>query len=96
MAEICSSSPMKVETASKTFSLCRNNTNLTEVTKKFGIVVNSDCVIRTSFYKYFHPKEAYIHNGILNEEVTRVANGYAKEPKGRGNNGFLLGGREED
>jgi intraflagellar transport protein 52 len=53
-------------------------------------------VIRTSFYKYFHPKEAYIHNGILNEEVTRVVNGYSKEPKGRGNNGFMLGGREED
>lgn len=66
------------------------------MTKKFGIVINSDCVIRTSFYKYFHPKEAYIHNGILNEEVTRVANGYAKEPKGKGNNGFMLGGRDED
>lgn len=25
-----------------------------------------------------------------------MANGYAKEPKGRGNNGFMLGGREED
>jgi intraflagellar transport protein 52 len=34
----------------------RNNTNISEVTKKFGISINSDCVIRTSFYKYFHPK----------------------------------------
>jgi intraflagellar transport protein 52 len=66
------------------------------VTRKFGITINSDCVIRTSFYKYFHPKEAYIHNGILNEEVTRVVNGYAKEPKGRHNNGFALGGRDDD
>jgi len=38
-------------------------------------------VVRTTFYKYFHPKEAYIYNGILNEEVTRVANGLAKEAK---------------
>jgi intraflagellar transport protein 52 len=66
------------------------------VTKKFGIVIKSDCVIRTSFYKYFHPKEAYIHNENLNEEVTCVANGYAKLPKGKGNNGFMLGGRDED
>ena len=44
----------------------RNNTNINDVTKKFGIMVNSDCVVRTSFYKYFHPKEAYIHNGVLN------------------------------
>jgi intraflagellar transport protein 52 len=38
-------------------------------------------VVRTSFYKYFHPKEAYVHSGILNEEVTRVANGLVKEGK---------------
>ena len=66
------------------------------MTRKFGIQLNSDCVIRTSFYKYFHPKEAYIHNGILNEEVTRVINGYAKEPKGRHNNAFMLGGQDKD
>ncbi len=38
-------------------------------------------MVRTSFYKYFHPKEAYVHSGILNEEVTRVANGLVKEGK---------------
>jgi intraflagellar transport protein 52 len=65
------------------------------MTRKFGITIHSDCVIRTSFYKYFHPKEAYVHNGVLNEEVARVANGYAREPKAKGNNGFLLGGRDE-
>jgi len=37
--------------------------------------------VRTSFYKYFHPKECYVHNGILNEEVARVANGRPKETK---------------
>lgn len=74
----------------------KNNTNLNEVTSKFGITINSDCVVRTSFYKYFHPKEAYVHNGILNEEVTRVINGYSKEPKARHNNAFMMGGRPDD
>ena len=59
--------------------------------KGFGITINNDSVMRTSFYKYFHPKEAYIHNGILNEEIVRVINGYAKDPKGR-NASFLMGG----
>ena len=44
----------------------KNNTNISSLTSKFGITINNDCVIRTSFYKYFHPKEAYVHNGILN------------------------------
>lgn len=56
----------------------KNNTNLNKITSKFGININNDCVVRTSFYKYFHPKEAYVQSGILNEEVTRVINGYAK------------------
>ena len=74
----------------------KNNTNISDVTSKFGITINSDCVVRTSFYKYFHPKEAYVHNGILNEEVTRVINGYSKEPKARHNNAFMMGGRGDD
>lgn len=73
----------------------KNGTNVSTVTEKFGIKINSDCVVRTSFYKYFHPKEAYIHNGIYNEEVTRVINGYSKEPKGR-NNAYMMGARDED
>ena len=28
--------------------------------EQFGISVNNDCVVRTTFYKYFHPKEVYI------------------------------------
>ena len=26
----------------------------------------ADAVVRTHFYKYFHPKEALIANGVLN------------------------------
>lgn len=34
----------------------KNNSNLNKLTEKFGIYINNDCVVRTSFYKYFHPK----------------------------------------
>ena len=47
--------------------------------EQFGISVNNDSVVRTSFYKYFHPKEVLIQSGILNKEVVRVANGLPKE-----------------
>lgn len=30
----------------------------------------SDSVIRTAYYKYFHPKEALISNGVLNRYIT--------------------------
>lgn len=73
----------------------RNNTNVNQLIKDFGITANNDCVIRTSFYKYFHPKEAYIHNGILNDEIIRVINGYAKEAKAK-NTTFLMGGAASD
>jgi hypothetical protein len=28
-------------------------------------------VIRKTFYKFLHPKEAYIGNGVLNNELVR-------------------------
>nr|VZI48660.1 unnamed protein product [Spirometra erinaceieuropaei] len=37
--------------------------------KMYGILVNNDAVVRCSFYKYFHPKEALIPNGILNRTI---------------------------
>ena len=32
----------------------------------FGISINSDVVVRTQFFKYFHPKECFVSNGVLN------------------------------
>lgn len=31
-----------------------------------------DSVIRTCYYKYPHPKEAYIQNGLLNRGILRL------------------------
>lgn len=39
--------------------------------EQLGISVNSDSVIRRTFYKYLHPKEAFVANGILNNELVR-------------------------
>jgi len=43
--------------------------------EQVGISVNADCVIRKTFYKYLHPKEAYVGNGCLNDELVKSATG---------------------
>lgn len=39
--------------------------------EQLGISVNNDAVIRKTFFKYLHPKEAYVGNGVLNSELVR-------------------------
>ena len=51
-------------------------TNINALLEQIGISVNSDSVIRKTFYKYLHPKEAYVGNGALNNELVR----YEKSP----------------
>ncbi|KAI9179974.1 hypothetical protein H9P43_005306 [Blastocladiella emersonii ATCC 22665] len=50
-----------------------SGTNFNYLLEEYGMSVNSDSVVRTSYYKYFHPKEAHVANGVLNRELTRVA-----------------------
>ncbi|GBG92120.1 hypothetical protein CBR_g54420 [Chara braunii] len=47
----------------------RLGTNLSNLTEEFGISINSDCVIRTVYHKYLHPKEVLISDGVLNREI---------------------------
>ncbi|XP_059836771.1 intraflagellar transport protein 52 homolog isoform X2 [Hypanus sabinus] len=49
------------------------DTNINFLLEEYGIMVNNDAVIRNMYYKYFHPKEALISNGILNREISRAA-----------------------
>ncbi|KAL4655891.1 hypothetical protein GN956_G6218 [Arapaima gigas] len=49
------------------------DTNINFLLEEFGIMVNSDAVIRNVYYKYFHPKEALVSNGVLNREISRAA-----------------------
>ncbi|KAJ3603268.1 hypothetical protein NHX12_031010 [Muraenolepis orangiensis] len=37
------------------------------------ILVMLDAVVRNVYYKYFHPKEALVSNGVLNREISRAA-----------------------
>lgn len=49
------------------------NTNFNYLLEEYGIMVNPDAVTRTVYYKYYHPKEVYVSNGILNREINRAA-----------------------
>uniref|UniRef100_UPI00398E97B1 intraflagellar transport protein 52 homolog isoform X2 n=1 Tax=Pristiophorus japonicus TaxID=55135 RepID=UPI00398E97B1 len=49
------------------------DTNINFLLEEYGIMVNNDAVVRNMYYKYFHPKEALISNGILNREISRAA-----------------------
>ncbi|KAH7974745.1 hypothetical protein HPB49_018989 [Dermacentor silvarum] len=50
----------------------RFQTNINFLLEEYGIVVNSDAVVRTAYHKYPHPKEALISDGILNRAVNRA------------------------
>ena len=53
----------------------KSNTNVNAMLEQVGISVNSDCVIRKTFHKYLHPKEAFIGNGCLSQELVKSAKG---------------------
>ncbi|KAF5828565.1 osm-6-like protein [Dunaliella salina] len=47
----------------------RNHTNINYWLEEYGISINPDAVVRTTHYKYMHPKEVFISDGILNRGV---------------------------
>ena len=53
----------------------KSNTNINYLLEQFKISVNNDCVVRTSFYKYLHPKEAFTSNGCASKDFVRVCKG---------------------
>ena len=38
----------------------KSGTNINFLIEQLGIYINNDTVIRKTFYKYLHPKEAFI------------------------------------
>ncbi|XP_054289418.1 intraflagellar transport protein 52 homolog [Macrosteles quadrilineatus] len=46
-------------------------TNINFLLEEYGIMVNNDCVVRTHYYKYFHPKECLVANGVLNRGLVK-------------------------
>ena len=59
--------------------------NLNSILGKYNIAVSNSSVIRTTYFKYFHPKEALVTNGVLHEDFLRVVN---KEEKIQPASGF--------
>lgn len=53
----------------------KQNTNINALLEQIGISVNTDSVIRKTFHKYLHPKEAFVGNGCINEELVKAASG---------------------
>uniref|UniRef100_A0A8D2GI58 Intraflagellar transport 52 n=1 Tax=Urocitellus parryii TaxID=9999 RepID=A0A8D2GI58_UROPR len=47
----------------------RFDTNINFLLEEYGIMVNNDAVVRNVYYKYFHPKEALVSNGVLNRNL---------------------------
>ncbi|KAI8801523.1 hypothetical protein BJ742DRAFT_863908 [Cladochytrium replicatum] len=63
------------------------STNFNYLLEEYGMTVNPDSVARTVYYKYFHPKEVYVANGVLNRELNRAA---GKQRGGGGSSGRTL------
>ena len=47
----------------------RLGTNANDFLKSYGMQAMADAVVRTSYFKYHHPKEALITHGILHEDI---------------------------
>lgn len=60
----------------------KNNTNLNELLFNYGMQFNSDSVVRTSYYKYLHPKECYIEdNKCVHPEFAKTIKNINKKRK---------------
>jgi intraflagellar transport protein 52 len=46
-------------------------TNINYLLEEYGMTINPDAVVRTAFYKYHHPKECCIPDGVLCKEILR-------------------------
>merc|ERR1719487_2189251 len=55
------------------------NTNVNYFCEEFGMAFTDDCVVRTVYHKYLHPKEVHIANGVINREINVAA---GKRPRG--------------
>ncbi|XP_073997551.1 intraflagellar transport 52 [Rhodnius prolixus] len=46
-------------------------TNINYLLEEYGIMINNDSVVRTHYFKYFHPKECLVPNGVLNRGIAK-------------------------
>ena len=50
----------------------KSNTNINYLLEEFGIFINNDAIIRTTYFKYFNPKEALVSDGVLNRALSEA------------------------
>eukprot|EP01038_Epipyxis_sp_PR26KG_P005310 gene5310-7374_t len=64
--------------------------NMNYLLEEYGMSVNSDSVMRSVYYKYLHPKEVFIAEGILVPDISKKKNsvvlGATKKSTGKSNN----------
>ena len=65
-----------------------SNTNVNYFCEEYGMAFSDDCVVRTVYYKYLHPKEVHIANGVVNKEINVAA---GKRPRGPQPGGQMQG-----
>ena len=57
------------------------NTNVNYFCEEFGMAFQDDSVVRTVYYKYLHPKEVHIANGVINREINIAAGMRTRAPQ---------------
>ena len=51
----------------------KSNTNINFFLEEFGVSVNNDAIVRSTYFKYFNPKEALVSDGVLNRAIGEAA-----------------------
>lgn len=59
-------------------------TNINYLLEELGISANTDAVVRTAHYKYLHPKEALISDGVLNRALLSSSSSKGSSSAGEG------------
>jgi intraflagellar transport protein 52 len=59
----------------------RNNTNINNFLSMYDLSVKGDSVVRTSYYKYLHPKECFIEDSKVHPELLRTIKNIPKKKK---------------
>lgn len=55
--------------------------NVDELCRRFGVAPASDAVVRTVYYKYLHPKEVFIGDGVVNKGIAAAARQRARRAR---------------
>lgn len=75
----------------------KNGTNLNDLLmKNYNIGFNDDYVVRTSFYKYLHPKECYIEDTKFHPELEKSILKTSDKKRKMMNNEDLLDNNDQD